>query len=106
MTIGMGDWFPPNCDTPGSVPGQPACGVPHWYCYIPGMATPDCLASLQEGMQEIGGSVGSAVGGMVNAVGSGAGSALAGSLTSSGSGTLILVGIAAVIAFSLFMGRR
>lgn len=92
MLRGLGDWFTPNCDTAGSVPGQAACGVPHWYCYIPGMATPDCLASLGEGLTEIGGGVGAAVGGTVNAVGQGAGATLAGMFQGSGTGTLLLIG--------------
>lgn len=91
MLRGLGDWFTPNCDTPGSVPGQAACGVPHWYCYIPGMATPDCLASLGEGMTELGTGIGTAVGGTVNAVGAGAGATLGGIFTGSGSGTVLLI---------------
>ena len=100
MTRGMGDWFDPNCDTPGSVPGQAACGVPHWYCYIPGMATPDCLASLGNGLTQIGSAVGTAAAGTVNAAGQGAGGVLSGLFSGSGSGTLLL--IAGIGLFLLF----
>jgi hypothetical protein len=44
---GVGDFSDPSCP-----PGQKGC-VPHWYCYIPGMATPDCWASFQTGLTEI-----------------------------------------------------
>ena len=42
-------------------PGSPGC-VPHWYCYIPGMVTPDCVASLAQGVKEAAGAVGTTVG--------------------------------------------
>lgn len=63
---GLGDWFEPDC-----VPGTPNC-VPHWYCYIPGAATPDCLASLQQGINTIAGAVGTTAGGAVNSAVTGA----------------------------------
>ena len=53
---GVGDWFaPPDCP-----PGSPGC-VPHWYCYIPGMATSDCFASFVQGTSELGQAAGTAV---------------------------------------------
>ncbi len=62
----MGDWSSPDC-----VPGSYGC-VPHWYCYIPGAATPDCLASLVAGAKEVGGDIGNAAGGIVNSTVTGA----------------------------------
>jgi len=53
---GLADFTAPDCP-----PGQPGC-VPHWYCYIPGAATPDCLASLVTGTGELATSAGSTVG--------------------------------------------
>lgn len=52
---GVGDWFDPSC-----TPGQKGC-VPHWYCYIPAMATPDCWSSFQTGLTEIAAIPGQAV---------------------------------------------
>lgn len=63
---GLADWSSPDC-----VPGSYGC-VPHWYCYIPGAATPDCLASLVAGAKEIGGDIGNAAGGIVNSTVTGA----------------------------------
>lgn len=62
---GVGDWFAPDCQ-----PGTADC-VPHWYCYVPGAATPDCLASLGVGLNQIGQAVGSTVGTTAGAVSSG-----------------------------------
>jgi len=58
---GFGDWFDPSCQ-----PGTPGC-VPHWYCYVPGMATPDCWASFVQGTQELGQAAGTAVSAPVTA---------------------------------------
>jgi len=108
MRMGLGDWFEPNCDTPGSVPGQAACGVPHWYCYLPGVATPDCLASLGQGLTEIGSDVGGAVSGTVNAAGQGAGGVLSGLFSGSGTGTLLLIvlGVGAFVILNEGKKRR
>lgn len=58
---GVGDWFSPSC-----APGSPGC-VPHWYCYIPGMATSDCWASFVQGTSEIGQATGTAASAPVTA---------------------------------------
>lgn len=50
----------PDCD-----PNSQVC---HWYCYIPFMATSDCLASFDAGAGTIASGAGQAVGGAVNAV--------------------------------------
>ena len=50
---------------PGCTPGTANC-VPHWYCYIPLMATPDCLASFAEGTGELAQAGGQAVGATVS----------------------------------------
>lgn len=105
MTItrgGMGDWFTPDC-----TPGTADC-VPHWYCYIPGMATPDCLQSLQVGLEQIGSDVGSAVGGVVGATVSGAGSAAASTATSLASFPVIWIvgGIAALYFLGPMLMQR
>lgn len=56
---GVGDWFEPSCP-----PGSPGC-VPHAYCYVPGMVTPDCIASFGQGVKEIAGAAGQAAGGVL-----------------------------------------
>jgi len=108
MRMGLGDWFEPNCDTPGSVPGQAACGVPHWYCYVPGMATPDCLASLSEGLTEIGSDLGGAAAGVPDAAGKGLAAFLEGLFKGSGTGTLLLIalGVGAFIVLNEGKKRR
>lgn len=73
MRRGMGDFTTPDC-----TPGLPGC-VPHWYCYIPGAATPDCLASLVTGTGELATAAGSTVGQIAGNVATGAvGGVLAG----------------------------
>lgn len=57
-------------------PGTSGC-VPHWYCYIPFMATPDCLASFKEGTSEVASAGASAVTGTVAAAASGVASGVA-----------------------------
>ena len=61
----LGDWFDPSC-----TPGAPGC-VPHWYCYIPGMATTDCLQSFAEGLKQAGTAIGQTVGGVVGSTAGG-----------------------------------
>jgi hypothetical protein len=63
---GMGDWFDPGCQ-----PGTHGC-VPHWYCYIPGAVTPDCLSSLAVGTGELASAAGGAVGSVVSSAATGA----------------------------------
>lgn len=86
--------------------------VCHWYCYIPFMATPDCLQSFQAGTAQIAqgatsaatGTVTSFVGGIASGIGAGlnpGGSAQ----TSSILGTVI-VASAAVFAVLLLTGKR
>lgn len=53
---GVGDFTAPSC-----TPGEKGC-VPHWYCYIPGMATPDCWKSFVTGTGELVSGAGEAVG--------------------------------------------
>ena len=78
---GIGDWSDPSCE-----PGSPGC-VPHWYCYVPLMATPDCLASFGQGVKEIGGAVGSTVGSTVgSAIGGAVQGVVGGVLDPQGSG--------------------
>lgn len=101
--IGLGDWFAPDCQ-----PGSAGC-VPHWYCYVPGMATPDCLASLTTGLEVIGSDVGAAVGGTAAAVGSGVVSAVGSTATgaassfASGLSPTVLVGGAVIVGVLLLM---
>jgi hypothetical protein len=64
--LGLGDWFDPSC-VPGTDPG---C-VPHWYCYVPGAVTPDCLASLGVGIKQVTADVTGAAVGAAASVGSG-----------------------------------
>lgn len=99
---GMGDWFQPTC-----TPGTPDC-VPHWYCYIPGAATPDCLASLGQGVSQITQGAASAAGNVVGSVAGGvaSGTCLAtlgnSSLAQSICGSPVqwaLVGLAVVVGF-------
>jgi hypothetical protein len=63
---GVGDFSDPAC-----TPGEKGC-VPHWYCYIPGMATPDCLQSFVTGTGELAQTVGSTVGRATAAAATGA----------------------------------
>lgn len=101
-------------------PGTAGC-VPHWYCYIPFMATPDCLASFQEGTKELAsagataatGTVVAAVGGAASGVSEGvaaginkgfADSVVGGGLGLS-SGLLLAVG-GGLLAFMFLTSRR
>lgn len=100
---GVGDWFSPDCD-----PGSPGC-VPHLYCYIPGMATPDCLASLSQGLQTIGSDVGSAVGGTAAAAASGVVSGATSAVSTAGtdlSTPLIWLGIGGAALLLLVIAMR
>src|ERR1019366_6767308 len=87
-------------------PGSPGC-VPHWYCYIPFMATPDCLASFTEGVKEMGTAVGSAAGGVAAAAVSGTVGGVAQGIEETlfpGSSTTnwaLYLGLAAAAAFAL-----
>lgn len=67
LPAGLGDWADPGCE-----PGTEGC-VPHWYCYIPFMATPDCLKSFGEGVKEIASGAAGAVVGAAGEVASGVG---------------------------------
>ena len=81
VSIGMGklgDWTAPDC-----TPGAPDC-VPHWYCYIPFMATPDCLASFAQGTKQI---VSGTVGAATGTIAAAAGGAAAGAVEGTGKGT-------------------
>lgn len=85
---GLGDWSEPACP-----PGTPGC-VPHWYCYVPFMATPDCWQSFVQGVSAgssaIGEGAGEVVGGVVSGAVTGAGGGLAtgiGSGIGAGTGT-------------------
>lgn len=80
LSRGMGDFSTPSCQ-----PGTPGC-VPHWYCYIPFMATPDCLASFAQGTKELTTDVTSAATGTVAAAASGA---VAGAVQGTGQGTCL-----------------
>jgi hypothetical protein len=102
---GLGDWFAPDC-----TPGSAGC-VPHWYCYLPLMATPDCLASFESGVEEgasdivapVAGTVSAAVGGAASGAAAGLSSGL---LTGGTTGTVLIVGgvliVAALLAFDMF----
>lgn len=102
IPVGLGDWFEPTCQI-----GDPDC-VPHWYCYVPGMATSDCLASLGVGVQTIAGGAGQVAGGVVNSAVTGTvqGITGAGSATSSITGNvltpLLLVAGVGIGAYFLF----
>lgn len=98
---GMGDWFSPDC-----TPGSQGC-VPHWYCYIPGAVTPDCLASLGQGISETTQAVVAAAGGVAGAAAGGvvSGTCLAALGTSNlaqtickSPGTYALVGAGVLVA--------
>jgi len=90
----LGDWADPSC-----TPGEPGC-VPHWYCYIPFMATPDCLASFAEGTKEIVSGGASAAGGVVGATAKGVASGVVDAATTS-SGTSLL-GMGLLLGAGLF----
>jgi hypothetical protein len=103
MLRGLGDWFEPDC-----TPGTPNC-VPHWYCYIPGAATPDCLLSLQQGFNTIGSAAGQTVGGVVNSTVTGVVQGAAGDTTGTTTNfisttitPLILLGAGAIGLYFLF----
>ena len=86
-------------------PGSAGC-VPHWYCYIPFMATPDCLASFSEGVKEGATYAGSAVGSVAASAVSGAVGGVTQGITDTllpGSGTnwALYIGLAAAAAFAL-----
>ena len=87
-------------------PGSPGC-VPHWYCYIPLMATPDCLASFTQGVKEMGTAVGSAAGGVAAAAVSGTVAGVAQGIEdtllpgSSSTNWALYLGLAAAAAFAL-----
>lgn len=66
MRRGMADFTTPDC-----TPGVPGC-VPHWYCYVPGAATPDCIASLVTGTGELATAAGATVGQIAGNVATGA----------------------------------
>lgn len=66
----------PDCD-----PTQQVC---HWYCYIPFMATPDCLASFNAGTTAIATGAGQTVGTAAGAVITGASAGLAQGLLNPG----------------------
>lgn len=87
---GLGDWADPSCE-----PGTAGC-VPHWYCYIPLMATPDCLQSFAAGTEAIVSGTASTVGGVVGAtakgVASGALDAVTGGTALSNTGLLLIAG--------------
>lgn len=74
----LGDFSAPDCP-----PGSAGC-VPHWYCYIPLMATPDCIASFAAGTKALTTDVTSAAVGTVAAA---AGGAAAGAVQGTGQGT-------------------
>jgi len=93
---GFGDWFDPSCE-----PGTPGC-VPHAYCYVPFMATPDCLASFGEGVKEIAGGAGSAVGGVVGSAVSGVVSGVVGDGSGSGAGSFPWVPVVAIAGLAVF----
>jgi len=76
----LGDFTAPDC-----TPGTAGC-VPHWYCYIPLMATPDCLASFAAGTKALTQDVTSAAVGTVTAAASGA---AAGAVAGTGQGTCL-----------------
>lgn len=63
---GLADLTAPDC-----TPGLPGC-VPHWYCYIPGAVTPDCLASFVTGTGELATAAGSTVGQLASGAAAGA----------------------------------
>lgn len=76
----LGDFADPSC-----TPGSEGC-VPHWYCYIPLMATPDCLASFAAGTKALTKDVTSAAVGTATAA---AGGAVAGVVQGTGQGTCL-----------------
>jgi hypothetical protein len=113
---GMRDWFDPSC-TPGT---DPNC-VPHWYCYVPFMATPDCRASFGEGLRQIAsgvtstvaGTAGTIAGGIAAGVGQGVCSSILGSgqfgqMVCGSPTTAALIGIGGIAVLALLFsgGRR
>lgn len=94
---GLGDWFEPSC-TAGV--DNPDC-VPHWYCYIPLMATPDCVQSFAAGVKEIASEAGTAVTTTAGAVIEGAAQGTAASATKSWGSTLVIA--AAIIGGAYFL---
>jgi hypothetical protein len=107
----MGDFTAPDCQ-----PGAPGC-VPHWYCYIPGAVTPDCLASLVTGTGALATAAGSTAGQIVGNAATGAvGGIFGGLFTPSAScdpadfwcqyGSWVLVVGAAAAAWILFAPKR
>lgn len=111
---GLGDWFTPTCDA--SDPSGNC--VPHWYCYVPFMATPDCLQSFGQGVKQIVSAPASAVGTAIGSSVSGATSGLVQGIVDStvgsndGSspgfsipwGTVALVAVVAVLAIGAVGG--
>jgi len=96
---GMGDWFDPDC-----TPGTAGC-VPHWYCYIPLMATPDCVQSFGQGVQELASDVVSPVAGTASAAVTGAVSGVAsGAASGLFSGATSVASLAAVAAVTIAVG--
>ena len=95
--LGMGDWFDASCE-----PGTPGC-VPHWYCYIPMMATPDCLQSFAAGTEAIVSGTAQTVGGVVGATAKGVAT---GALDAATGGTVLsnvglLLGVGGLVAVLL-----
>lgn len=93
---------------------DPNSQVCHWYCYIPFMATSDCLASFNAGTKTIASSAGSAVGGAINAAATGATKGLADSLLGgdpnspglSMSTGLMLAVVGGIAAMVLLSGKK
>ena len=101
MMASLGDWFDPSC-----TPGTAGC-VPHWYCYIPLMATPDCVQSFGVGVSEIASDIASPIVGTATAAVGGAASGLAsGVATGLGSSVLGTVLIIGGIAAALYFLKR
>lgn len=89
-------------------PGSPGC-VPHWYCYIPFMATPDCLASFSQGVKEGATAVGSAAGSVAASAVSGTVAGVAQGIEdtllpgSSSTNWALYLGLAGIAAFALIV---